>query len=111
MVRIIPPKAWRPAGRKMTKTWGFFGRFLAMLYLMKAFDIICFDWFMLTKSHFSSIFTQKQKDARATASLALIARSSLRELLYFRFLPRRLRGSVQFYNQSGGEAAYVQTGV
>lgn len=111
MVWIIPPKAWRPARRKMKKTWGFFGRFLAMLYLMKAFDIICFDWFLLTKSHFSSIFTQKQKDARATASLALIARSSLRELLYFRFLPRCLRGSVQFYNQSGGEAAYVQTGV
>ena len=70
-----------------------------MLYLMKAFDIICFDWFLLTKSHFSSIFTQKQKDARATASLALIARSSLRELLFFRFLPRCLRGSVQFYQK------------
>ncbi len=32
--------------------WQFFGRFLAMLYLLKAFDIIALDWFLLTKSHF-----------------------------------------------------------
>ena len=32
--------------------WHFFRRFLAMLYLLKAFDIICLDWFLLTKSHF-----------------------------------------------------------
>ena len=32
--------------------WQFFWRFLAMLYLLKAFDIICLDWFLLTKSHF-----------------------------------------------------------
>ncbi len=32
--------------------WPFFGRFLTMLYLEKAFDILCLDWFLLTKSHF-----------------------------------------------------------
>lgn len=32
--------------------WQFAGRFLAMLYLMKAFDIIFLNWFLLTKSHF-----------------------------------------------------------
>ena len=32
--------------------WMFFIRFLTMLYLLKAFDIIFFDWFLLTKSHF-----------------------------------------------------------
>ena len=32
--------------------WQFAGRFLAMLYLMKAFDIIFLDWFLLTKSRF-----------------------------------------------------------
>lgn len=32
--------------------WQFFGRFLIMLYLLKAFDIVCFDWLLLTKSHF-----------------------------------------------------------
>ena len=32
--------------------WMFFGRFLTMLYLLKAFDIIFLDWFLLTRSHF-----------------------------------------------------------
>lgn len=38
--------------RKDYGFWQFTGRFLTMLYLMKAFDIIFFDWFLLTKSHF-----------------------------------------------------------
>lgn len=38
--------------RKGFGFWPFFGRFLTMLYLEKAFDIICLDWFLLTKSHF-----------------------------------------------------------
>lgn len=29
--------------------WQFFRRFITMLYLEKAFDIIVFDWFLLTK--------------------------------------------------------------
>lgn len=32
--------------------WQIFGRFLGMLYLLKAFDIIGFYWFLLTRSHF-----------------------------------------------------------
>lgn len=36
--------------------WQLFFRFLAMLYLWKAFDIICLDWFLLTKSHFFQYF-------------------------------------------------------
>ncbi|MGN0657665.1 MAG: hypothetical protein ACI4KR_12835, partial [Ruminiclostridium sp.] len=32
--------------------WAFFVRFLIMLYSLKAFDIIFFDWYLLTKSHF-----------------------------------------------------------
>ena len=32
--------------------WQFFLRFLIMYYIYKAFDIICFDWLLLTKSRF-----------------------------------------------------------
>lgn len=32
--------------------WRFFGRFLTMPYLLKAFEIVCFDRLLLTKSHF-----------------------------------------------------------
>lgn len=36
--------------------WKFTGRFWIMLYLLKAFDMICCDWFLLTKSHFYQHF-------------------------------------------------------
>lgn len=32
--------------------WGFFARYLTMLYFMQAFDMIFLDWYLLTKSHF-----------------------------------------------------------
>lgn len=32
--------------------WQFFARFLIILYAYKAFDMVCFDWLLLTKSHF-----------------------------------------------------------
>lgn len=36
--------------------WQFAVRFWTMLCLLKAFDMICFDWFLLTKSHFYQHF-------------------------------------------------------
>lgn len=39
-------------GKRGYGFWQFFGRFLTMLYLEKAFDILFLDWFLLTKSHF-----------------------------------------------------------
>ena len=32
--------------------WQLFLRFNLMLYLWKAFDVVCLDWLLLTKSHF-----------------------------------------------------------
>lgn len=32
--------------------WQFFARFLTILYAYKAYDMICFDWLLLTRSHF-----------------------------------------------------------
>ena len=36
--------------------WKLFLRFAVMLYLWKAFDIVCLDWLLLTKSHFFQRF-------------------------------------------------------
>ena len=36
--------------------WQFFLRFLLILYIWKAFDIVCLDWLLLTKSHFFQHF-------------------------------------------------------
>ena len=42
--------------RKGFTFWQHFLRFLVMLYLWKAFDIVCLDWLLLTKSHFFQRF-------------------------------------------------------
>ena len=36
--------------------WQHFGRFLLMLYLWKAFDIVCLDWLLMTKTRFFQYF-------------------------------------------------------
>lgn len=36
--------------------WKLFLRFAVMLYLWKAFDVVCLDWLLLTKSHFFQRF-------------------------------------------------------
>ncbi len=36
--------------------WQHWLRFAVMLYLWKAFDIVCLDWLLLTKSHFFQHF-------------------------------------------------------
>ena len=36
--------------------WRHFLRFAVMLYLWKAFDIVCLDWLLLTRSHFFQHF-------------------------------------------------------
>ena len=36
--------------------WRHFARFLAMLWLWKAFDIVCLDWLLLTRTHFFQHF-------------------------------------------------------
>lgn len=32
--------------------WQFFARFLTILYAYKAYDMICFDWLLMTHTHF-----------------------------------------------------------
>ena len=32
--------------------WQFFARFLIILYVYKAFDMICFDWLLMTRTRF-----------------------------------------------------------
>ncbi|MDO4344467.1 MAG: hypothetical protein Q4C50_06645 [Eubacteriales bacterium] len=36
--------------------WQFYGRFLTMLLLLKVFDILFFDWFLLCRSNFFQHF-------------------------------------------------------
>jgi len=46
MIGAILLGAWDGISKGLT-FWQFFGRFLVMLLLLKAFDILFFDWFLL----------------------------------------------------------------
>ena len=41
--------------------WQFFGRFLAILYLMELYDILFFDWYLLCRSNFFPHFYPELK--------------------------------------------------
>ena len=54
----------------------FFVRFLVMLFGMKAFDIIALDFFLITKTQFSSTISLRRKAVPATTALAITGKSS-----------------------------------
>lgn len=41
--------------------WGFFGRFIAVLYIMEIYDILFFDWCLLCNSNFFPHFYPETK--------------------------------------------------
>lgn len=66
--------------------WQFAGRFLAMLYLMKAFDIIFLDWFLLTKSRFFQHFYPETKDCAGYHQFGFNRREQLARIIVFPFI-------------------------
>ncbi len=74
--------------------WQFFARFLIMLYLYKAFDMTFIDYYLLTKSHFSSITIRKRKAVRVFIATALIRNLKLQKLLFFPLLLLQRRESL-----------------
>lgn len=59
--------------------WQFFLRFSVIFYIYKSFDIICFDWLLLTKSHFFNITIPKQQAARVIGISVLTESRSLQK--------------------------------
>lgn len=66
--------------------WQFAGRFLAMLYLMKAFDIIFLDWFLLTKSNFFQHFYPETKSCAGYHQFGFNRREQLARIVIFPFI-------------------------
>ena len=66
--------------------WQFAGRFLAMLYLLKAFDIICFDWFLLTKSHFFQHFYPETEGCAGYHQFGFNRREQITRIIVFPFI-------------------------
>lgn len=66
--------------------WQFFGRFLTMLYLLKAFDIICLDWFLLTKSHFFQHYYPETEGCAGYHQFGFNRKEQLTRIVLFPFL-------------------------
>ncbi len=66
--------------------WQFFDRFLAMLYLLKAFDIIALDWFLLTKSHFFQHYYPETEGCAGYHQFGFNRKEQLTRIVLFPFV-------------------------
>ncbi|MBR0419319.1 MAG: hypothetical protein IJI66_09125 [Erysipelotrichaceae bacterium] len=66
--------------------WQFFARFLIMSYLLKAFDIIAFDWYLLTKSHFFQHYYPETEGCEGYHSFGFNRREQLTRIVLYPFL-------------------------
>ena len=66
--------------------WQFAGRFLAMLYLLKAFDIIFLDWFLLTKSHFFQYYYPETEGCAGYHQFGFNRKEQLARIIIFPFV-------------------------
>ena len=64
----------------------FAARFLAMLYLMKAFDIIFLDWFLLTKAHFYQHYFPETEGCAGYHQFGFNRREQLAQIVRFPFI-------------------------
>ena len=66
--------------------WDFFVRFLIMLYLWKAFDIICLDWYLLTKSHFFQHYYPETEGCEGYHSFGFNRKGQMIRIIIFPFV-------------------------
>lgn len=72
--------------------WQFFFRFLVMLYLWKAFDIICLDWLLLTKTHFFQYFYPETEGCEGYHSFGFNRKEQLIRIILFPFVAALFAG-------------------
>ncbi|MCR4856445.1 MAG: hypothetical protein K5908_09770 [Erysipelotrichaceae bacterium] len=65
--------------------WDFFFRFLIMSYLLKAFDIIFLDYFLLTKSHFFQHYYPETQGCEGYHSFGFNRREQLTRIVLYPF--------------------------
>ncbi len=66
--------------------WQFFARFLTMLWLYKAFDMICFDWLLLTKSRFFQRYYPEIEGCEGVTKYGFNLRTQIIKLIVFPFV-------------------------
>ena len=72
--------------------WRHFLRFLVMLYLWKAFDIICLDWLLLTKSHFFQHYYPETEGCEGYHQFGFNRREQVTRIIIFPFVAALMSG-------------------
>ena len=70
----------------------FFLRFIVMLYLWKAFDIICLDWLLLTKSHFFQHYYPETERCQGYHQFGFNRKEQLTRIILFPFAAALMAG-------------------
>ncbi len=72
--------------------WQLFFRFLLMLYLWKAFDIICLDWLLLTKLHFFQHFYPETEGCEGYHQFGFNRKGQITRIVLFPFIAALMAG-------------------
>ncbi|MBR3251895.1 MAG: hypothetical protein IKF80_09315 [Erysipelotrichaceae bacterium] len=66
--------------------WQLTARFTIILYIWKAFDIICLDWYLLTRSHFFQHYYPETEGCKGYDSFGFNRKEQIARLILFPFL-------------------------
>lgn len=72
--------------------WQFFLRFLLILYIWKAFDIVCLDWLLLTKSHFFQHFYPETEGCAGYSQFGFNSKGQTIRIIVFPFVAAAFAG-------------------
>ena len=66
--------------------WQHFARFLTMLWLWKAFDIVCLDWLLLTKSRFFQRYYPETEGCEGYRQFGFNRKGQIARIVLFPFV-------------------------
>lgn len=66
--------------------WQFFARFLIILYVYKAYDMICFDFLLMTRSHFFEHYYPELEGVEAYNKYGFNLKSQIIRILLYPFI-------------------------
>lgn len=66
--------------------WGFFARFLTMLYAYKAYDMICFDFLLVTRSRFFQRYYPEVDECESFHKYGFNLKSQIVRILVYPFV-------------------------
>lgn len=72
--------------------WRFFLRFLLILYFWKAFDVVCLDWLLLTRSHFFQHFYPETEGCAGYRQFGFNRKGQIIRIIVFPFVAAALAG-------------------